>query len=60
MKLDDVKKRAKKFNVDIADKSKKDLILAVQVAEGSFPCFGSATVYCDQFGCCWRDDCLRR
>jgi len=58
MKLDDIKKRAKKYKIDSSRKSKKEIIAAIQVAEGYFPCFGTATVYCDQFGCCWRDDCL--
>jgi hypothetical protein len=58
MKLVDVKKRAKKLDIKIVKMSKKDIILAIQRAEGNFPCFQTAGEYCDQFGCVWRDDCL--
>lgn len=37
---------------------KEELIRAIQSAEGNFPCFGTAKDYCDQLGCCFRDDCL--
>ncbi|MEK6689719.1 MAG: SAP domain-containing protein [Nitrospirota bacterium] len=39
---------------------KGDIIRAIQTAEGNFPCFGTAKDYCDQLGCCFRDDCLSK
>lgn len=34
-------------------------IKTIQLNEGNFPCFATATAgVCDQCRCCWRDDCL--
>jgi predicted metal-binding transcription factor (methanogenesis marker protein 9) len=60
MRMDEVREKAKKFGIKTARMKKEDLIRAVQVAEGNFPCFGSAAGYCDQEACCWIDDCLGR
>jgi hypothetical protein len=60
MRLIEIEKRAR--NVGIKDTwkySKKDLVKAIQRQEGNFDCFGTATNFCDQRTCCWRDDCLR-
>jgi len=39
--------------------SKQQLIQSIQLAEGNFSCFASATAgKCDQFNCIWRDDCF--
>jgi hypothetical protein len=37
---------------------KAELIRQIQKAEGNFDCFGTATDYCDQLRCSWREDCL--
>jgi len=39
--------------------TKTELIRRVQKAEGNFDCFGTAKDYCDQFQCCFREDCFR-
>ncbi len=39
--------------------SKMELIQMIQRTEGNFDCFGRATDYCDQFHCCFREDCLK-
>jgi len=39
--------------------SKAELIRRIQKAEGNFDCFGTAIDYCDQFECCFREDCLK-
>jgi hypothetical protein len=37
---------------------KEDLIVAIQKAEGNFPCFKTANGICDQIDCMWREECL--
>jgi len=59
IKIADVRKRAKERGLKTSRLKKADLIRAIQVAEGNFPCFGTAREYCDQVNCLWRKDCLR-
>ena len=55
----DIKKKAKKINIQPGNKSKTELIRAIQAAEGNFSCYKTARDgQCDQLGCCWREDCL--
>ena len=59
IRLSEVQKRAKKMAIkDTWKYSKRDLIKAIQRAEGNFDCFGTAVDYCDQLTCSWRKDCL--
>jgi hypothetical protein len=58
MKMNDVVKRAKALRIKAIGVKKADLIRKVQKAEGNFDCFGTATEYCDQVWCCFREDCL--
>ncbi len=58
MKITDIRKEAKRLGVETTGMNKTDMIRAIQVAEGNFPCFKTATDYCDQLNCSWRDDCL--
>lgn len=58
MRMDEVREKAKKIGLKTSRMKKDDLIRAIQMAEGNFPCFGSAENYCDQAGCCWQDECL--
>jgi len=59
MKLKELNKKASKLGIKPETGMKKeDLIHAIQIAEGNSPCFGTAKDYCDQSGCCFRDDCL--
>ncbi|MCM8797582.1 MAG: SAP domain-containing protein [Candidatus Omnitrophica bacterium] len=61
MRLMDIEKKAKSLGIkDTWKFSKKELIKTIQRAEGNFDCFGTATVYCDQFACSWRNDCLKK
>jgi len=60
MKTADVKEKAKEIGVKVTRMSKTDMIRSIQIAEGNFPCFKTAEVYCDQFNCCWREDCLSK
>ncbi|MBI9099812.1 MAG: hypothetical protein JEY91_15135 [Spirochaetaceae bacterium] len=38
---------------------KANLIKAIQISEGNFPCFETAEGSCDQADCRWREDCLK-
>lgn len=58
MQLKKIRKKAETLKLDSVYREKKDLIHAIQRAEGNFPCFLTATDSCNQTGCCWRDDCL--
>lgn len=58
MRMIDVREKAKKMGLKTSRMKKEDIIRAIQTAEGNFPCFGTASAYCDQEGCCWQDDCL--
>ncbi len=58
IKIADVRKKAKEVGLKAFDLKKADLIRAIQIAEGNFPCYGTAKEYCDQVNCLWRKDCL--
>lgn len=50
---------AKSLGIAPGRSTKKDLIRRIQVGEGNFPCFATATdLRCDQNSCLWRDDCF--
>lgn len=59
MKMQNVRQRAKLFNIPSFGKTKETLIREIQRAEGNFECFGTASTYCDQQECCFRDACLK-
>ena len=59
MELKELKEKAKKLGIEPKIGMKKEnLIRSIQTAEGNFSCFATAKDYCDQLGCCFRDDCL--
>ena len=58
MKLQEVKRIAKKMGLDPAKLTKDELIRAIQVEEGNVPCFGAGkAAECGQSVCLWREDC---
>lgn len=60
MTVKQIKEIAKKNNIKPGNMKKENIIRAIQISEGNFPCFGSATTgICDQTNCLWREDCLR-
>ncbi len=60
MKMQEVRAKAKAMGLkNTFGLTKTELIHMIQRAEGNFDCFGSATDYCDQFQCCFREDCLK-
>jgi hypothetical protein len=58
MKIADVKDRAREINVKVGGMNKTKIIRAIQAAEGNYPCYKTAKDYCDQYDCCWREDCV--
>ena len=60
MKMKEVRAKAKALGLkNTFGLSKMELIQMIQRAEGNFDCFGTTTDYCDQFHCCFREDCLK-
>jgi hypothetical protein len=61
MKLEEIRQKAKEMGIKTGKLRKAELILAIQEAEGNFPCFGKAVNgECDQLACLWREDCLQK
>ena len=58
MKCQQIREKVEALGLDSAHLNKKELIHAIQLAEGNFPCFLTARRFCDQINCCWRDECL--
>ena len=55
----ELKKIAHLYDINPQGLSKLELIRSIQLQEGNFDCFASATEgMCDQGVCRWRDDCL--
>ncbi len=60
MKMQEVRAKAKALGLkNTFGLSKAELIRRIQKAEGNFDCFGTAKDYCDQFECCFREDCIK-
>lgn len=59
MQMQEIRSLAKEFGIKTSKQSKVELVRSIQVAEGNFNCFATATDgICDQLGCMWRDDCF--
>ena len=58
MKMTQVQKMAKGMGIKPGKMKKAQLIQTIQMHEGNFNCFTTASDYCDQEQCCWREDCL--
>lgn len=59
MKMQEVRELARLNNLNPGRTTKQKMILAIQSAEGNFPCFGTAYDFeCDQYHCLWRKDCF--
>ena len=54
----EIAQRPRSLGLKTTKRTKAELIQEIQVAEGNFPCYGTADDYCDQFDCLWREDCL--
>jgi hypothetical protein len=58
MTVKELQKMAKELGIKATGLRKAEMIKAIQSAEGNFDCFGTATNYCDQLNCLFREDCL--
>jgi hypothetical protein len=59
MKLRQIQKQANAMGVSPEGLDKVALIKQMQLHEGNFDCFATATMgICDQMECGWREDCL--
>ncbi len=59
MRMQEIKQVAKEMGIKAGRLRKRELIRAIQSAEGNSPCFQSDVASsCQQLDCCWRDDCL--
>jgi len=60
MKMQEIKKIAKKNNVPFEDMNKTELIRSIQRAEGNRDCFATPQMRdCKQMNCLWRQDCAQ-
>jgi hypothetical protein len=61
MNVQSIREIARGLEIRPGKLNKTELIRSIQTAEGNFPCFGTADAgACDQTGCLWREDCLKR
>ena len=59
MNMQEIRVIAKDFGIKTSRMSKASLIQNIQLSEGNFGCFASATNgECDQLKCLWREDCF--
>jgi len=59
MNMQEIRVLAKDMGIKSARMSKVSLIQTIQLTEGNFSCFASASNgECDQLQCLWRDDCF--
>ena len=59
MKMTEVRDMARELGIaKSVGVTKADLIREIQTREGNRPCFGTIEDYCDQYECCFREDCL--
>lgn len=59
MNMQEIRVLAKDMGIKASRMKKEDLIHTIQLAEGNFSCFASATTgECDQAACLWREDCF--
>ncbi len=59
MKLEQVRTVAKSLGIHPGKLPKTELIKSIQITEGNFDCFASASNgVCDQRDCVWREDCF--
>lgn len=59
MHIQTIRSIAKKHGIKAGRMAKAEIIRTIQRIEGNFDCFSTAVEsYCDQGGCCWREDCF--
>ena len=59
MNMQDIRSIAKEYGLKTGKMTKVSLVRTIQLTEGNFDCFATASAgECDQTSCLWRDDCL--
>ena len=58
MSVKELRKMAKALGIKTTGLKRAEMIKEIQRTEGNFDCFDTATDYCDQKGCLFREDCL--
>ena len=59
MHMQDIRSMAKEHGLKTGKQTKVELVRHIQLAEGNFSCFATATAgFCDQGNCLWREDCF--
>lgn len=59
MNMQQIKEKAKVYGIKTSKMNKMNMIRSIQMMEGNFDCFASASEgECDQMECIWRDDCF--
>lgn len=59
MELLEIRQIARAMGVSAKGLGKAELVRAIQRAEGTFDCFGTAMEEeCDEENCMWREDCF--
>jgi hypothetical protein len=60
MKMEDIRKKARKLGINTGKMGKAELIHAIQRTEGNTPCFGNSNNgNCPYTNCCFRSDCFK-
>ncbi len=55
-----IREKAKKIGIELGNMGKRELIRAIQRAEGNIDCYATERVRtCGEEECLWRDDCLK-
>ena len=58
MKMQEIKMKAKLLGLSSGRMRKTELIRTIQMTEGNSACFQTGQERCDQYECCWREDCV--
>jgi len=59
MNMEQIRALANAIGISPGKMVKAEVIKKIQLAEGNFDCYATASSRdCDQAGCCWRDDCF--
>ncbi len=60
MKIADIQKIAKNMGINAGAKTaKKNFIRQIQIKEENYPCYDTGNNDCNQYGCSWREDCIK-
>ena len=58
MKFKEIQKVARDLGLKCVGVKKPDLVRSIQQAEGNVQCFSTGRGDCDQYECCWWEECM--